>query len=207
MGQFKDLTGQRFGRLVVVFRAKNDSRGNARWICECECGNMVAVTTGRLRSGHTQSCGCRKRDLMANTGRANATHKLSFSRLYNIWHKMKQRCLNSNHIHFKNYGGRGIAVCDEWREDFKAFYDWAMRNGYADNLTIDRIDNDGNYCPSNCRWVTAKQQQNNLRKNRLLTFDGETHSVSEWARLKGIKKETLFARLRAGWSIARALEK
>ena len=134
------------------------------------------------------------------------THGKQPARLYRIWAGMIQRCTNPNKDSYPFYGGRGIEVCDEWRGDFIAFRFWAITNGYADNLTLDRIDNDGNYEPSNCRWETHLNQCNNTRRNHLLTFQGETHTISEWARIVGMKADTLERRINAhGWSIERAL--
>lgn len=122
------------------------------------------------------------------------------TRLYRIWTNMKTRCINPNDPHFERYGRRGITVCDEWKNDFKAFYDWSMSNGYADDLTIDRIDNNGNYEPSNCRWVTVKEQNQNKRNVILITYDGETHTVTEWARKLNLGHDTIRQRYHKGWT-------
>ena len=134
------------------------------------------------------------------------SHGKQPARLYRIWSGMIQRCTNPNKDNYPFYGGRGITVCNEWREDFISFRDWAIANGYADNLTLDRIDNDGNYEPSNCRWETQLRQCNNTRRNHLLTFQGETHTISEWARIVGMKVDTLERRINGyGWSVDKAL--
>ena len=124
------------------------------------------------------------------------------TRLYRIWANMKTRCINPNDPHFERYGGRGITICDEWKNDFKAFYDWSMSHGYADNLTIDRIDNNGNYCPSNCRWVTVKVQNQNRRKRNVIsiTYNGETKSATEWARELNLGHDTIRQRYHKGWT-------
>ena len=132
-------------------------------------------------------------------------HGKSRSRLYHIWTSMKQRCANQNAINFEYYGGKGISVCDEWKNDFKSFYEWAMANGYSDDLTIERINNNQNYCPENCRWATNKEQQNHTSYNSLYTYNGETHSVMQWAEKVGISANMLYKRLHRGWDIARAL--
>ena len=134
------------------------------------------------------------------------THGKQPARLYRIWANMINRCTNPNADNYPFYGGRGIKVCDEWRMDYISFRDWAFSNGYADNLTLDRIDNDGNYEPTNCRWETHLRQCNNTRRNHWLTFNGESHTISEWARIVGMKADTLERRINAhGWSIERAL--
>jgi hypothetical protein len=134
------------------------------------------------------------------------THGMRYTRIYNIWRSMRQRCSNSNCIRYSRYGGRGITVCDEWN-DFNCFYKWAIATGYKDDLTIDRINTDGNYEPSNCRWATYKEQANNIKTNRLITYDGETKTMTQWAEAIGIKPATLWARLNRGWSIEQALGK
>lgn len=126
-------------------------------------------------------------------------------RLYDIYTTMKQRCYNKNHKKYKHYGGRGIKVCSEWLESYSNFYEWAINNGYSDNLTLDRIDTNGNYEPNNCRWATQKEQQNNKRTNTNITYNGETHNLKQWAEIKGINYKALWKRLHDGWSVERAL--
>ncbi len=158
----KDLAGQKFGRLSVIRYANYEKNHQSMWECECECGNIAIVRGNYLTSGHTTSCGCIHK--LGN----HKTHGMSYnSRLYNVWRGMKQRCCDKNHPKYGHWGGRGIRVCDEWLNSFLNFYDWAMGNGYQNNLSLDRINNDGNYDPSNCRWATAKEQANNRRKRRI----------------------------------------
>lgn len=136
---------------------------------------------------------------------AKTIHGMCNTRPYRIWNSMKQRCSNPNAISYKYYGAKGTSVCSEW-EEFLCFYSWAMSHGYADNLTIDRIDTNGNYEPSNCRWVTNKEQQNNTSYTRLLTFDGETLSIMQWAEKTGIHPNMLYKRIRRGWGIEKAIK-
>ena len=181
-----DMIGKTFGRLTVIKRVPNKGK-NARWGCICSCGEYVEVDGCHLRNGGVKSCGC-----ILKESKWNKTHGLSNSRIYEIWHGMKNRCDNGN----KNYGGRGITVCNEWKNSFDTFYEWALNNGYNETLTIDRIDVNGNYCPENCRWATITEQQNNKRTNVIIEYDGVSHTVSEWAKILNIKRETLFKRLK-----------
>lgn len=201
--KFVDLTGQRFGRLVVEGRDHTRAKW-VYWICRCDCGKKKSVIGASLKSGGTRSCGCLHDENSKNT--KWKTHGESGTRLYRKWQSMKARCYQPNSTKYKNYGGRGITVCDQWRSDYAAFRDWALANGYEDGLTIDRIDVNGNYEPSNCRWTTQKKQQNNRSNNRMLTYNGETKSLTEWAEDTGISEMVLRARItKLGWSVERAL--
>lgn len=191
-----DLTGQKYGRYTVISRMGLNKAGNATWLCECECGVRKVVAAGALRSGVTRSCGCWIREV---TSRRSLSHGQTKTRLHRIWTGMKTRCINSNATNFLDYGGRGIKVCDEWASDFVVFRDWALANGYTDQLTIDRINNNGSYNPENCRWVSSFKQQGNKRSNRRIVIDGISKTVSEWAREYDIDPQAIWARLNRGW--------
>ena len=195
MGKFIDLTGKRFGKLTVIKRVENNSRKEARWLCKCDCGGENVATSGHLNSGHTKSCGCL---LKENSGR-NSKHGLSQTRLYKTYTHMKERCYIKNNKDYKNYGAKGIKICEEWLDKengLNNFYNWSMKNGYRDNLTIDRIDSKGDYTPDNCRWVDRCVQNNNTSRNHLVTYNNETHSLAQWEKILGINQHTLLKRIR-----------
>lgn len=198
MGRFIDISGQRFGRLTVISHSGTDSHRTALWRCICDCGTEVIVPGTSLRSGNTKSCGCFNRDQVKERF---TKHGMTESRLYQIWAGMKARCLNPNAVNYADYGGRGISICSEWLESFDSFQDWALQSGYRDDLTLDRKDNDGAYCPSNCQWVTMKAQSNNRRNARIITYNGESHTLAEWSEITGINYNTLYARLGRGWPL------
>ena len=167
----KNLMGKRSGRLLILEPTNERKKNEVLWKCLCDCGKITYVVTSSLTSQTTRSCGCLLAETMEINHKNGITHNKSNMRLYGVWAGMKNRCYNSNEKHYEDYGGRGIAVCDEWRDDFQAFHDWAMVNGYDENAprgacTLDRIDVDGNYCPENCRWVDMKIQNNNKRNSK-----------------------------------------
>lgn len=173
-----NLVGQKFGRLTVISinEEKTKEKGKAYWNCKCECGNFCCVGGHDLKTGNTQSCGCIHTEQLRER---SIKHNLRHTKIYGRWLTMRSRCNNPNFPKYKDYGARGIKVCREW-DDFKAFYDWAMNNGYSDDLTIDRIYVNGNYEPSNCRWVNAKVQANNQRRNIRLNINGVEKTLMEW---------------------------
>ena len=199
----KDLTGQRFGRLTVIKHTGSDKWRNSTWLCKCDCGNEVIISGRCLHNGTTKSCGClyhkNEKLIPPKDKMKRPRHGLSHTRLMTIYRSMKTRCYNENHKRYHCYGGRGIIVCDEWKYSFQAFYDWSMENGYQDGLQIDRINNDGNYEPSNCRWVTGKTNSNNRSTNNLITYNGECHTLTEWSEILGVKRGTLAVRYLRGW--------
>ena len=201
-GHFKDLTGKKFGRLTVIEKTDKRVSGCVVWRCVCDCGNECFIIGSNLTRGNTMSCGCLAKELIS---KVNYKHGQNNTKIHSIYDNMKSRCYNENTESYSLYGGRGITVCDEWLNDFQVFYDWAMANGYRDGLSIDRINNDEGYYPENCRWVTVKEQANNRRSNRLITFDDETHTLTEWAKIKNISPKTLFTRIYDGWSVESAL--
>ena len=198
----KNLIGYKFGRLVVQEWHGKNKQGNNTWLCECECGNKVVVRTADLNNGHTKSCGCLAKDSFR---KVITKHEKRNTRLYSIWANMRTRCNNQNTGCYDRYGGRGITICEEW-ESFETFHDWAMANGYSDELTLDRIENNAGYSPSNCRWASITVQNSNTRRNHLITYNGKTQTMTQWADEIGIAARTLESRLnRDHWSIERAL--
>lgn len=177
-----DLTGQKFGLLTVIGLAETDTR-KTYWVCKCDCGNMKTVRSDSLLCGAIKSCGCIKRKQDEVNLTKNHRHKMSGTRIYLEWQGMKGRCYNKGSARYADWGGRGIEVCEQWRNSFESFYTWAMANGYQDNLTIDRIDNNGNYCPENCRWVGQQEQCRNRRSNINITIGNSTRTLMEWCEI------------------------
>ena len=177
-----DLTGQKFGLLTVIGLAETDTR-KTYWVCKCDCGNMKTVRSDSLLCGAIKSCGCIKRKQDEVNLTKNHRHKMSGTRIYSEWQGMKGRCYNKGSARYADWGGRGIEVCEQWRNSFESFYTWAMANGYQDNLTIDRIDNNGNYCPENCRWVRQQEQCRNRRSNINITIGNSTRTLMEWCEI------------------------
>lgn len=201
-----DLTGNRFGRLVVVERGRH-GRGYSYWLCQCDCGIEKEVSASSLKNGNTKSCGCLNREVAAASSTTfKSTHGMSGTPIYIVYQSMIRRCNDPRIKAYPRYGGRGIRVCREWVESFEAFFEWASVNGYKHGLTIDRKDNNGNYCPSNCRWATMREQGNNRSNNRFVIIDGIKKTASQWAHAHNIPATRFLARLNLGWDPVRALK-
>lgn len=194
MWKLDDLSGKRFGKLVVVKRAPNRIQKSGQfkvmWECQCDCGNVKDINSFDLKSGATKSCGCMHNEIFS---KIRKTHGMYGTRIYRIWNNMRERCTNKNVFAFKDYGGRGIEVYQEWA-NFEIFYKWAKSAGYSDSLTLERKDVNGNYCPENCCWIPAKLQSRNTRKTFWITYQGETKCAAEWSEITGIPRSTLYNR-------------
>lgn len=198
-----NLLSVRSGRLTVISFYDKERNGHKRYLCECDCGNYTVVRDTRIRNHETKSCGCISKEHLIEY---NTKHGLSNSPLYPIYQGMMSRCYNPDLDGYHRYGGRGIKVCDEWLSDIENFIKWGKESGFKKGLTLDRIDNDGDYEPSNCRWATVKEQANNRRSNHLETYKGETHTIAKWAEKLNIIPDLLYSRLSKGWSFKRAVE-
>lgn len=195
---FNDLTGQRFGNLVVVNFVEVDSSKQTKWKCLCDCGTVIIKSTEGIKKSVNKSCGCTKRKIIYRPTK----HGLYGKRIYNIWKTMHSRCEREKDISYKNYGAKGVTVCLEWN-DVKVFSDWANSNGYTDTLTLDRIENTENYEPNNCRWSTMLEQENNRSNNKFLEYNGESDTVSNLCRKYNKNYNTIQYRLRTGWTVER----
>ena len=195
MAHFIDLTGKRFGKLTVFrMETPGDKRSHAKWAVICDCGNMTVVDGSHLRRGNTVGCGCQ---------RGGIKHRMYLTTEYSIWENMVSRCYNRSNDSFPRYGGRGIMVCNRWR-DFRLFFkDMGARPSMGHSM--DRIDNDGNYEPGNCRWATRKEQARNTRRNKYIHFDGKLKTLAAWSEEYRISSSVVNSRLRNGWDVERAL--
>lgn len=216
MWNFVDMSGWKMwehnipdSRIIVIERAQDKIYDNGRkvvkWRCKCSCGRNkeMFITTRDLTSGHIKSCGCLHLERIKER---NTTHGETNSRLYHIWCGIKARCLNTHNPKYANYGGRGIVVCNEWKMSYKSFRDWSLDNGYSNELSIDRIDVNGNYEPSNCRWVHNFVQANNRTDNFIIKYNKKAHTVHEWANITGISAATIRNRIKnLGWTVEKAL--
>lgn len=205
---YEDLSGRKFGKLLVINRNYEVKNGKRNWNCLCECGNTRVVTTGALNGGKMQKCRkCSKESRIEYLKKMpRKGHGMTKTKIWKTWRAMRERCYVPCVGGYKNYGGRGIKVCDEWNASFENFMEWAYANGYKENLSLDRIDVNGNYEPNNCRWVTFLEQANNKRTSHFLEYNGEIKTITEWSRITGINKNTLLSRVtKYGWSVERAL--
>lgn len=193
-----DIVGKKIGRLKVISLDHCNKFKNPYWLCECECGNKKVIRESLLKSGKVLSCGCLQK-------KKSTKHGMRKNRIYNIFEGMKQRCLNNKSAYYHLYGARGIKICDEWLQDRKKFFEWSFENGYKEGLSIDRIDVNGNYEPSNCRFVDIKTQMRNKRTKRIIEYKGVKHCLSEWAEICNINPHNLRTRLKNGWEIGKAL--
>lgn len=203
-GKLRDLTDETFGRLTVIRRNGSDKHGRPMWLCRCECGTVKSINSQSLTNGYTTSCGCLRVETARN---AHFTHGQSKTKLYGRWCGIKQRCYDPDVSTYKHYGGRGIRMCDSWKDDFKNFYDdvSSLPHFNEPGYSLDRIDNNGYYELSNVRWADRSTQMNNTEINRNLTYNGETLTVAEWARIINVPYNTLFSRLKRGWTVEKAL--
>ena len=205
-----NLINHKFGRLTVISQEKSKG-GKTIWKCLCDCGNITTVTSTNLTCGKINSCGCLRKEQITNR---NTTHNLTKTQIYKVWKSIKQRCYNKKLPCYKNYGGRGIFVCKEWKDNFESFYKWSMENGYFEDkgeyktnlLTIDRIDNNKDYSPQNCRWVDRKIQARNKRGVRNIYYNGEELCLSEWCEMLNLNYRTIIGRLSRGWSVEKSFE-
>lgn len=189
-----DIIGQKYGRLTVIRKADS---GRERYVCQCDCGNTIILVPSRIKK--RKSCGCYEKENLRIISKSALTHGKTNTRLYGIWCKMKDRCYNPNIEHYDCYGGRGITICDEWSNSFEVFYEWAMQNGYADNLSIDRINVNGNYEPNNCRWATKTEQMRNRRDTVFVMYKGNKIPISEVSEKYGIYKAYIWRKVKAGY--------
>lgn len=202
MKTIKDYTGKKYGKLIVLEFIERKNR-KTYWKCRCKCGNKIIIPITYLTTGDTKSCGCLRAE--KSKERCLSRKKIKNKRLYSIWIDMRRRCYNSNRNSYKYYGNKGIKVCDEWKNNFMSFYNWAIINGYKDNLTIDRIDVNGNYEPNNCRWATLKEQANNTNGNHYVLYKNKKMTLKQFSENYNINYDLVKNRIRLGWDIEKIL--
>lgn len=201
MSKFIDITGQRFNNLVVIKRVDNAARGCTVWECLCDCGNITKVRGNNLKSGAVKSCGCKRKE-----SKPTLRHNMSKTRLYREWAAMKRRCLTPSCKAYKNYGGRGIKICKKWESSFESFMAWALSNGYSDELTIERIDVNGDYCPENCKWIPANEQQKNRTSCLFIHYNGKNQNLFDWCKEMNLSYKLIHNRIhKLGWTFERAI--
>lgn len=211
MPHFDDLSGKRFGRWVVLRRTEDHISKSGyhftQYECLCDCGTTRCVLASTLKNGRSQSCGCYAKEVYSRVCRDNfKTHGETKTRLYQIYAGMKKRCYNKAAYNYADYGARGISICEGWLNSWEAFRDWSLTNGYDDDLSIDRIDVNGDYSPDNCRWVTRDVQANNRRSNKFIAYNGVSHTIAEWSRILGIPYNKLHKKLRSGHPLSEIIE-
>ena len=206
MGKFVDITGNKYNRLLVFERIGTDKNGNATYLCLCDCGNWTEANANELKNNHKKSCGCLHNEINSEFGKRKShfIHGESKTNLHKIWQGMIQRCHNPKNPAYSYYGGRGIFVCPEWH-DYTIFSKWAHDNCYVDGLSIERIDNDLEYSPDNCKWIPRSEQSKNRRSVLKYEYNGATKTLREWGEEVGIKPKILWSRIHSGWTIERAL--
>lgn len=197
MPKLIDLCGQKFNKLLIVERRGSDKLGHPLWLCKCDCGNYKICRGDKVKTGKIKSCGCNNQQ---------QDHGLCHTRLYHIFVGMKDRCYNKHNSRYKNYGNRGIKICDEWLTDFVKFYSWAMENGYREGLTIERVDVNGNYEPNNCSWITIEEQQKNKTNSIILDYNGKSLCISEWAKILNIPASKLYRQYHKGLPVEQILK-
>lgn len=196
-----DLVGKKFGRLTVIKFDSKDKRGKLKWLCRCDCGKEKVVLGSRLKDGNTKSCGCLRIEKVKQRFTTHGYTKGKPTKTYDTWQHIIQRCTNPNDQQHKNYGGRGITVCEQWSGENGFIHFLEDMGEKPKGLSIDRIENDLGYFKENCRWATQKEQSRNQSSNHLITFNGKTQCITDWAEETGINKRTFYTRVRLGWSI------
>ena len=199
-----NLVGKRFGNLVVVSKNTEIHDWRARWNCVCDCGNEIVARADSLTSGQKTSCGCQAHKKWSKSAREK--HGMAKTELYRKWASIKQRCLDESRADYERYGGAGIAVCDEWKNSFVSFMNWSLNNGYKEGLSIDRIDNNKEYCPENCRWIKLEEQSANRRSNIYITYNGETKTLTDWCKYFNVDYSRTKAKIKKyGFSFEEAI--
>lgn len=205
MSFFIDLTGQRFGRLIVLKRTDNDKWGNLCWLCKCDCGKKIIVQGGNLKSNNTQSCGCLHKERVSTINTIHGHKKNGeVTQIYTAWCHIKQRCTNLKDKDYQDYGGRGIVICSRWKNSFENFLE-DMQKGWKPKLTIERIEKNGDYYPGNCKWATRKEQARNTRHNHLISHLGQIQCISVWSEKTGISERVIWWRINHDWSTEETL--
>ena len=195
--------GDKYNKLTAIRFDHKDKWGQQYWLFKCDCGNKKVIKASNVKGNYVKSCGCLRKENIIRYGKKSKTHGMTHTREYKSWQAMKDRCYNKNYPHYKDYGGRGIKVCNHWRNSFENFYkDMSKR---PKNTSLDRIDNNKGYYKKNCHWATTKEQANNRRNNRLLTFNNKTMTIAQWTSKTNLKYAILYTRLKKGWSIEKTL--